>query len=185
MTAKDIVDLLGLAPHPEGGSFCETFRDEPGPGGRSASTAIYYLLEAGQRSHWHRVDAVETWHYYAGAPIAISISADGHDVQEVTLGPDLAAGRAPAGHCPDIWLAIGNEPRRVDIGRLHRRARLQFLGLRNGSAGLDAGRPEGLSAAAPKVALGAALAMNSVRGGAPPHAHAIGSRLLRWHFPAH
>ena len=100
MTAKDIVDLLGLTPHPEGGWFRETFRDAPGPDGRSASTAIYYLLEAGQRSHWHRVDAVETWHYYAGAPIALSISGNGHDVQEVALGPDLAAGQRPQAVVP-------------------------------------------------------------------------------------
>ena len=102
MTASEIVALLGLLPHPEGGWFRETFRDAPGPDGRSASTAIYYLLERDQRSHWHRVDAVEAWHYYAGAPIALSISTDGHGVQEVTLGPDLAAGQRPQAIVPQF-----------------------------------------------------------------------------------
>lgn len=100
MTAAQIVALLGLTDHPEGGWFRETFRDAPGPDGRSASTVIYYLLEAGQRSHWHRVDAVETWHYYAGAPIALSISTDGRDVTQLTVGPDLAAGQRPQAVVP-------------------------------------------------------------------------------------
>jgi len=104
MTAEEVVALLGLQPHPEGGFFRETFRDSHAPGGRSASTAIYYLLAAGQRSHWHRVDAVETWHFYAGDPLSLSISPDGRSVETVTLGPGLVQGQRPQAIVPrDGW----------------------------------------------------------------------------------
>jgi predicted cupin superfamily sugar epimerase len=65
------------------------------PGERAAGTAIYYLLEAGQRSHWHRVDAAETWHFYAGEPLELSISADGRSAERFVLGTDLAGGERP------------------------------------------------------------------------------------------
>jgi predicted cupin superfamily sugar epimerase len=94
-TAQDIRTLLQLAPHPEGGWFRQTFRDTSGPQDRGASTVIYYLLEAGERSHWHHVDAVETWHYYAGAPLILSLSSDGIEQSDHLLGPDLAAGQRP------------------------------------------------------------------------------------------
>jgi hypothetical protein len=94
-SARDIIDKLGLAPHPEGGWYVQTFRDEAGPDGRAVSTAIYYLLEAGDRSHWHRVDAVEIWHHYAGAPLELGLSMDGRQRRTITLGPDLAAGHQP------------------------------------------------------------------------------------------
>lgn len=100
MRAKDIIALLGLAPHPEGGWFRETFRDDAGPDGRSRSTAIYYLLERGQRSHWHRVDAVETWHYHAGDALKLRISLDGQAQSAVILGSDLAAGQRPQAVIP-------------------------------------------------------------------------------------
>ncbi len=90
MNADAVVAALGLAAHPEGGWYRETFRHaEPG-GGRGAMTAIYYLLKVGERSHWHRVDAAEIWHWYAGAPLALSTPG----VLRV-LGPDLAAGQRP------------------------------------------------------------------------------------------
>jgi uncharacterized protein len=92
MTADDIIHLLDLKPHPEGGHFRETFRDEGDP--RGASTAIYYLLREGERSHWHRVDAAEVWHFYAGHPLELSTS-DGRTVTTHTLGPNLAAGERP------------------------------------------------------------------------------------------
>lgn len=101
--AKAIIQALGLQPHPEGGYFAETFRDEAG-GERGHSTAIYYLLEAGDVSAWHRVnDAAEVWHYYAGAPLVLTISPNGHDVASHRLGPNIAAGERPqlaipAGH---------------------------------------------------------------------------------------
>ena len=65
--AADIIRKLELKPHPEGGHYRETFRDTRLHDGRAASTAILFLLARGERSHWHRVDAVEIWHYYAGA----------------------------------------------------------------------------------------------------------------------
>ena len=97
MTADDIAARLGLTPHPEGGRFRETFRDARGPDGRSASTAIYFLLERGQTSAWHRVvDAVEIFHFYAGAPLDLRIApCSGGPMRAVTLGPDLTAGEAP------------------------------------------------------------------------------------------
>jgi len=94
-SAEEIVRRLDLAPHPEGGWYRETFRDsEPGDG-RGHSTAIYYLLAEGQRSHWHRVDAVEVWHHYAGDPLRLSLSADGRKVEHLILGSDLAVGERP------------------------------------------------------------------------------------------
>jgi predicted cupin superfamily sugar epimerase len=69
LTAADVIRLLDLQPHPEGGHFRETFRDPQMVDGRAASTAIYFLLARGERSHWHRVDAVEAWHWHAGAPL--------------------------------------------------------------------------------------------------------------------
>lgn len=94
--ADAIVRLLGLEPHPEGGHFRETFRDpRTDAEGREASTAIYYLLRAGERSHWHRVDAAEIWHWYAGAPLELQIAAAGESKQRLVLGPDLASGARP------------------------------------------------------------------------------------------
>ncbi len=92
MTADDVVRLLDLKPHPEGGYFRETFRDADEP--RAASTAIYYLLKAGERSHWHRVDAVEVWHWYAGDALELSIAESGVTTVK-TLGPNLTAGEHP------------------------------------------------------------------------------------------
>jgi uncharacterized protein len=100
-SAEEVAALLDLAPHPEGGYYRETFRDAPPPdGGRPASTAIYYLLPAGQISAWHRVDAAEIWHYYAGAPLELRLSQDGRAVRTVRLGPDLARGERPQGVAP-------------------------------------------------------------------------------------
>ena len=73
-TAKQIIDMLGLAPHPEGGWYAETWRADATEGERAAGTAIYYLLEAGDVSHWHRVDATEIWHWYAGGPLSLTLS---------------------------------------------------------------------------------------------------------------
>lgn len=98
--AQTIIDTLGMQPHPEGGWFVETFRDIDGPDGRAHSTAIYFLLAEGQTSHWHRIDAVEIWHWHAGAPLALSISDDGRTVRTIALGPDIAAGERPQGVVP-------------------------------------------------------------------------------------
>jgi hypothetical protein len=102
--AAAIIRTLGLQPHPEGGHYRETFRDAvrvgEGATARGASTAIYYLLQAGEWSHWHRVDAAEVWHWYAGAPLELLISADGKDAETVVLGFNLAAGERPQGVVP-------------------------------------------------------------------------------------
>ena len=90
-----IIVTLGLQPHPEGGHYREIWRDTPADGSRGTGTAIYYLLTEGQRSHWHRVDAAEAWHFYGGAPLRLQISADGKTTNALTLGPDLAAGHRP------------------------------------------------------------------------------------------
>lgn len=105
-SADDMIRLLDLNPHPEGGYFRETFRDGTGQG-RAHSTAIYYLLKAGERSHWHRVDAAEAWHWYAGAPLELSVSED-DDVspQNVTLGSDIVGGERPQFVIPaNYWQA--------------------------------------------------------------------------------
>jgi predicted cupin superfamily sugar epimerase len=91
----DIIKLLGLQPHPEGGHYRETWRAPASPGSRAAGTAIYYLLQAGEISRWHRIDADETWHWYAGSPLALSLSPDGRQTKALRLGPDLAGGERP------------------------------------------------------------------------------------------
>jgi len=104
--AAAIVAALGLKPHPEGGHYAETFRDADPQGGRARSTAIYFLLAAGERSHWHRVDAAEAWHYYAGAPLTLSLATAEGRIVAHRLGPDLAAGERP--QCvvpPGVWQA--------------------------------------------------------------------------------
>ena len=93
MTADEIIARLGLQPHPEGGHYRETFRAADTP--RGACTAIYFLLKAGERSHWHRVDADEIWHRYAGAPLELSLSEDGHKLRHLRLGGDLELGELP------------------------------------------------------------------------------------------
>jgi predicted cupin superfamily sugar epimerase len=101
-TAEAIIALLELAPHPEGGFYRQTYEDAAGTDGRARSTAIYFLLPAGSRSHWHRVDAVEVWHHYAGAPLALHLADDGA-AQTLVLGSDLAAGERPQAVVPEGW----------------------------------------------------------------------------------
>ncbi len=103
LSAAEIVRLLDLAPHPEGGHYRETFRDARTVDGRAASTAIYYLLAAGEDSAWHRIDAAEVWHFYAGAPLEISLSEDGNHLASYVLGPDLAQGQRPQLVVPAGW----------------------------------------------------------------------------------
>ena len=103
-TAAEIITRLELRPHPEGGHYRETFRDaRTDTEGRSHSTAIYFLLARGERSHWHRIDAVEIWHYYAGAPLMLRI-ADDDGQWKFMLGADIAAGELPQAVVPaDTW----------------------------------------------------------------------------------
>jgi uncharacterized protein len=105
--AADIIARLDLKPHPEGGHYRETFRDESvDADGRARSTAIYFLLARGERSHWHRIDAVEVWHYHAGAPLVLEMAAEGKVVRRMKLGPDIAMGERPQGVVPALhWQA--------------------------------------------------------------------------------
>jgi uncharacterized protein len=118
LTADAVIRLLDLKPHPEGGHFRETFRDAPlslppslaGEGRvgevRAASTAIYFLLARGERSHWHRIDSVEIWHWYAGAPLTLEIAKARGSIDRIGLGGDLTAGQRPQAIVPaHAWQA--------------------------------------------------------------------------------
>jgi predicted cupin superfamily sugar epimerase len=106
-TAAAIIERLGLERHPEGGWFRETWRADAAPGERASATAIYFLLDAGERSHWHRVDAAELWLWHAGDPLILSIApGEQGPVERVTLGPDVLAGQAPQALVPPgCWQA--------------------------------------------------------------------------------
>jgi uncharacterized protein len=100
LSASEIIALLAMLPHPEGGHYVETYRDPTGPQGRGHSTAIYFLLQVGEVSAWHRVDAAEHWFWHAGGPLALSISEDGQSAGAIRLGPDLRAGQRPQAVVP-------------------------------------------------------------------------------------
>ena len=100
LTADDVIAHHKLEPHPEGGWFRETFRDEAGNSGRPHSTAILFLLKAGDVSRWHRVDAVEVWHWYGGAPLELQLTDNKGTRNVYKLGPDIAAGEHPQGPVP-------------------------------------------------------------------------------------
>jgi uncharacterized protein len=101
LTAAAVITRLELRPHPEGGYYRETFRDARSDAqGRSLSTAISFLLTRGNRSHWHRIDAAEIWHYYAGSALSLQIAHQGCSTHTVRLGPDLAAGERPQAIVP-------------------------------------------------------------------------------------
>ena len=104
LSAAEVIRRLELKPHPEGGHFRETFRDpHTVDGQRAASTAIYFMLARGERSHWHRIDAAEVWHWYAGASLALSIASD-NKRQTIELGPALASGAQPQAIVPaNAW----------------------------------------------------------------------------------
>ncbi|MEZ0244094.1 MAG: cupin domain-containing protein, partial [Sphingomonas sp.] len=88
--AGALIEALGLAPHPEGGWYRETWRAEAADGARAGGTAIYFLLEAGQRSHWHRVDAAELWLWHAGDSLDLLVEQENGAVQKFALGGDVA-----------------------------------------------------------------------------------------------
>ena len=139
-TAPEIISALGLKPHPEGGHYRETFRDPRQVEGRPASTAVLFLLASGERSHWHRVDAVEVWHYYAGAPLKLEV-VDGPKEEIFRLGADIHAGEVPHVTVPARALASSRKPRSLDIDRLHCRTRFLIRRIRNGAWGLVAAQP--------------------------------------------
>lgn len=104
LTADDLIRLLDLNPHPEGGHYRETFRDAVASDDRAASTAIYFLLKAGEKSRWHAVDAAEGWHWYAGSPLRLEIAATGSRPSTIVLGTDFRAGERPQAIVPaDVW----------------------------------------------------------------------------------
>lgn len=107
MTADDIIALLGLTPHPEGGHYHQTWIAPVEQDARASGTCIYFLLKGGEHSHWHRVDATEIWHFYAGAPLHLMRAAsDSGPRDDMILGPDLAAGQRPQGIvAPGHWQA--------------------------------------------------------------------------------
>lgn len=118
MTAEEIIAHLNLRPHPEGGYYRETWREDCPKDQRAAGTCIYFLLRAGEKSHWHTVDAAEIWHYYAGAPLVLSLSAtEEGPAKQYTLGPDLLADQAPqiivpadhwqSAHSTGDWTLVG------------------------------------------------------------------------------
>lgn len=117
LSAADIIARLGLKPHPEGGHYRETFRDPRACGTRAASTAIYFLLARGERSHWHRIDATEIWHHYAGSALTLHVAGDGGTPRAIRLGPRIAEGEAPqaivpagawqATRCDGEWALVG------------------------------------------------------------------------------
>jgi uncharacterized protein len=111
-TAREIIAVLGMRPHPEGGWYAETYRDpDIDASGRAFSSLIYFLLAEGEVSAWHRVDATEVWHWHAGAPLALTLSPDGMSTHTIQLGADLAAGERPQGvvpvHCWQMARSLG------------------------------------------------------------------------------
>lgn len=94
MSAEALIESLHLERHPEGGWYRETWRADHEPGQRAAGTCIYFLLKSGESSRWHRVDSAEVWHYYAGAPLALSVHHEG-TTTELMLGNDIASGERP------------------------------------------------------------------------------------------
>ena len=102
MTAEEVIRLLELQPHPEGGHFRETFRDHSGDGRRASSTAIYFLLAAGEISRWHRIDAAEVWHWHAGAALELTAAPPDGTASYVLakLGAELRAGERPQAIVP-------------------------------------------------------------------------------------
>lgn len=102
MTADEIIAELDLAPHPEGGWYRQTWVAADGP--RPSGTCIYFLLKAGEQSHWHRVDADEIWLFHSGAPLTLRVAeTEVGPARSMILGPDLASGQrpqriVPAGH---------------------------------------------------------------------------------------
>jgi len=95
ITGDDIIRILGLVPHPEGGHYREIYRDAPADGSRGLVTSIYFLLRAGERSHWHRVDATEIWCHHAGSPVDVTIWIDGRSAEKHRISSDLVAGDRP------------------------------------------------------------------------------------------
>jgi uncharacterized protein len=137
-TADAIIAALGLHAHPEGGFFAETWRDPHPPGARGHSTAIYYLLRAGDDSRWHRIDAVEVWHYYAGAPLDLRLSPDGTRVERARLGPSIARGERPQVVVPVRCWQSARSGGEWTLARVHGRPGIRVRRVRARGTGLGA-----------------------------------------------
>lgn len=98
-----LVRRLGLAPHPEGGWYRRTWQHPDSVGGRPLASSIVYLLGGGDRSRWHRIDAVEQWHHYAGDPLELRVSPDGITVEAHVLGGDVFRDQEPQRVVPAGW----------------------------------------------------------------------------------
>lgn len=104
MDAAALIETLGLSPHPEGGWYRETWRAPAENGERAAGTLIHFLLEAQQRSHWHRVDAAEMWLWHRGEPLVLKMAeTDAGPVTEIVLGPDFTDGQVLQAVVPAHW----------------------------------------------------------------------------------
>ena len=112
LTGDDIIRVLGLEPHVEGGHFREIYRDVPADGSRGVVTSAYFLYRAGERSKWNRVDAAQVWCYHSGSPLEVTTWSDGRSVEKYRLGSDLLGGETPQLTVPaDVWQAaetLGN-----------------------------------------------------------------------------
>lgn len=116
--AELIIAKLAMQPHPEGGHYVEMYKDPKEHSGRSVGTAIYYLLQNGERSHWHKVDAAEIWHFYAGDPLELAIAENENTIPvSKLLGPDVLADQTPqivvpahqwqSANCVGNWTLVG------------------------------------------------------------------------------
>ncbi len=138
--AKAIIERLALQPHPEGGWYRETWRADAPAGERAGVTAILFLLEQGQRSHWHKVDAAELWFWHAGATLRLEVAdGDAGPVESVALGPDVLADEGAATADPSASVAGGGRRSRLDSGVLRGRPGVRVRRLHAGAAGLAAG----------------------------------------------
>lgn len=143
MTADKLITALRLMPHPEGGHFREIFRSPSPAGVRAAATSIYYLLAAGERSHWHRVDADEIWSFHAGEPLELLISTDGLGVERHILGADIARGDHPQAVVPSgAWQAARSLGKWSLMGCVVAPA-FDFSGFEMAPPGWSPGRPLG------------------------------------------
>ena len=143
-SAADIIASLGLEPHPEGGWYRETWRAPAPPGARASASAIHFLLDVADRSHWHAIDAAELWLWHAGSPLTLSLAApaaaaDAPDgaIKSVVLGPDVLAGHCPPGAGAARTLAGGRSKRRLGARQLRRLAGVRLRRVRACAPRLD------------------------------------------------
>ena len=134
MTAEELIRTLDLAPHPEGGWYRETYRSTAEPGERAAATAVYYVIQPGERSLWNRVDADEMWLWHAGDALELMIAeAESGPARAVRLGGRIGEGEQPQGRHSQGAVAVGGSrrgrPSGLHISFVHRRAGIRFRGI--------------------------------------------------------